>query len=233
MEQIPDESIDMILTDPPYNTTHNNWDCPVDLVRMFWQFYRIIKPRGAICVWSQMPFTYHLLAADYQAGRHYRYEWIIEKANATGFLNARRMPLKAHESIQVFYKQLTLYNPQMEQGKPYTRGQAAKSSNYGKYEHEKKRNYNGSRFPRDVIKAVWRGPSATTLHPTQKPMSVGEYMIKTYTQPGAIVLDAFGGSGSTAVAARNTGRRYIVIEKEPKYYEIAEKRMRDCEAAQA
>lgn len=223
LKQITSESIDLVLTDPPYGTTQNAWDKAIDLPQFWQEMSRIIKPHGAILIWSQMPFTIDLV----MGGRKlWRYEWIIEKANATGFLNASRMPMKAHESIQVFYKHLPTYNAQLVKGKPYVRGDSGgPSDNYGKYHHGKKLNESGYRKPRDVLKTAWRKSHGHTLHPTQKPLSVTEYMIKTYSNEGDTVLDCFAGSGSTPLAAKHLNRHYIGFEKEKDYWQICQDRL--------
>ena len=169
-----------------------------------------------------MPFSVQLVLSNV---KDFRYEWILEKANATGFLNARRMPLKAHENLLIFYKHLPIYHPQMTQGEPYTRGQSGGSSNYGKYQHDAKRNYSGERFPRDVLHLQWRSFCGRTLHPTQKPLSLCEYMIRTYTDEGAIILDPFIGSGTIPLAAKSMNRHYLGSEIDSAYYHTALKRL--------
>ena len=223
MRDIPDGSIDMVLTDPPYGTTQNQWDEPLDLAALWQEFRRVAKDNAATLIFSQMPFTVDLVAAN---RRQFRYEWILEKANATGFLNAHRMPLKAHETVCVFYKHLPEYNPIMEAGGAYVKKRNSKSTNYGRQLPHVGVSA-GGRFPRDVLKVKWREPRSETLHPTQKPVEICEYFIKTYTKPGAVVLDAFMGSGTTAVAAINTGRHFIGFEKEKEYFDIAMKRIED------
>lgn len=230
LRNIPDASIDFVLTDPPYGMTANKWDTSFDLGSFWQEIQRVIKPHGAICVWSQMPFTVDLI---HEAPRGmYRYEWVVQKTNPTGFLNARRMPLKAHESVQVFYKRLPKYHPQMAVGAPYSRqnGYRRRSSNYKRYDAgtaRETREYPAERFPVDVIKTQWRPPFSGTRHPTQKPLSITEYMMRTYTDPDDLVLDPFMGSGTTAVAARNLGRRFIGFENNPEYWQISQKRLYD------
>nr|DAR66671.1 MAG TPA: adenine-specific methyltransferase [Caudoviricetes sp.] len=156
----------------------------------------------------------------------FRYEWIWEKTNPTGFLNAKRMPLKTHENVYIFYKKLPKYNPQFTKGKPYKSRNHHNSSNYGSY----KKNYltinNGIRYPRDVLKISNVG--YTKQHPTQKPTEILEYLIKTYTDEGDLVLDSTMGSGSTGVAAINTNRDFIGIELDNNYFEIAERRINEA-----
>lgn len=222
LQSVPDNSVDMVLTDPPYCTTQNKWDSVVDM-NLFWkEIKRVTKEHSAILLFSQMPFTAIAVMSN---PKMFRYEWVVEKNNQTGFLNARRMPLKAHENVLVFYNKLPAYHPQMTHGKPYTRGQSSHSSNYNYFEHEAKKNYSGERFPRDVLKVQWRTPFSRTYHPTQKPVSLCEYFIKTYSNKGDIILDPFIGSGTTAVAAINTERKYIGFEKDDKYFEVAKNRL--------
>lgn len=228
MKQLPDASVDMVLTDPPYGTTCNKWDTPIDLETFWREIKRVIKPRAATLLFSQMPFSAYAVMSN---PKMFRYEWICEKANATGFLNARRMPMKCHENVLVFYDKLPVYNPQMIDGEPYTRGQSGYSSNYGRYFHEKKRNYSGKRFPRDVLRASWRSAYGKTLHPTQKPVSLCEYFIETYSNAGGLILDPFMGSATTAIAAMHEGRHFIGFENNAEYFDKAEKRIKEERAA--
>lgn len=222
MKILQDNSVDMILTDPPYGTTQNKWDTVVDMDAFWKEIKRVTKEHSAIIIFSQMPFTAKVVMSN---PKMFRYEWIAEKNNPTGFLNAKRMPLKCHENVLVFYEKLPTYNPQMTHGKPYMRGQSGHSSNYNYFEHEAKKNYSGERFPRDVLKVQWRPSFSRTYHPTQKPVSLCEYFIKTYSNKGDIILDPFIGSGTTAVAAVNTGRKYIGFEQEEEYFDTAQNRL--------
>lgn len=226
LKLIPDNSIDMVLTDPPYGTTENKWDMPIDLEALWKELKRITKDNAPILIFSQMPFSAQVVMSN---PKMFRYEWIAEKDNATGFLNANRMPLKAHENILVFYKKLPIYKPQMRGGEPYIRRQSKQhTTNYGYFAYTELKN-DGTRFPRDVLKIQWRRPFGGTLHPTQKPVSLCEYFIKTYTNTGAVILDPFMGSGTTAVAAINTGRRFIGFEREQDYFDIAQKRITEAQ----
>lgn len=218
---IPDNSIDLLLTDPPYGTTKNKWDIPINL-DVFWkEAERVTKDNAAILIFTQMPFTAAVVMSN---PKKFRYEWIVEKNNPTGFLNARRMPMKCHENVLVFYEKLPTYNPQMMQGKPHSRGGTGRQSkNYCSYGYTK-RIISNTYFPRDVLKVNWQD-SVRGLHPTQKPVSLCEYFIKTYTDEGATILDPFIGSGTTAAAAVNTNRNYIGGELSKEYYDIAIERM--------
>lgn len=220
MKDIPDKSIDMILCDLPYGTTKNKWDSTIQLDELWKQYNRIIKINGAICLFAQTPFDKVLGSSNIKM---LKYEWIWKKDNATGFLNAKKMPLKIHENILVFYKKLPKYNPQMRTGfKPYQCKQGRHSSNYGAYEKGHVTKSNGERYPIDILEFK----REHGLHPTQKPVALLEYLIKTYTDENELVLDSCMGSGSTGVAALNTNRRFIGIELDEKYFQIAKARMR-------
>ena len=218
MKKIPDGSVDMILCDLPYGMTQNQWDCYIPLDKLWEQYNRIIKDNGAIVLFSQMPFTVDLVASNY---KDFRYEWIWEKLSASGHLNANSMPMKKHENILVFYKKLPTYNPQFTEGKPYVATYSTHSSNYGKQKDNITTINDGKRYPVDIIKFN----NDRCLHPTQKHVALLEYLIKTYTNEGEIVLDNCMGSGSTCVACVNTNRHYIGFELDPQYYDIACKRL--------
>ena len=215
MKDIPDKSIDLILCDLPYGTTKNKWDSVIPFDKLWAQYNRIIKDHGAILLFSQMPFGANLIMSN---PKMFRYEWVWEKDNSTGFLNAKKMPLKKHENILVFYKHLPTYNPQMQEGfKPYYNVRFnSQSSNYGNYK-DVVSSSDGTRYPVDMIKFN----RDKGLHPTQKPVALLEYLIKTYTNEGDTVLDNCMGSGSTGVACQNTNREFIGIELDEKYFQIA------------
>ena len=222
MKEIPDKSIDMVLCDLPYGTTKNKWDSVIPLNKLWKQYERIIKDNGAIVLFSQMPFSAELVHSNLKL---FKYEWIWQKDNGTGFLNAKKMPLKIHENILVFYKKLPLYNPQMRTGfKPYKCKQGRHSTNYGAYEQGHITESNGERYPIDIIKFK----KDSGLHPTQKPVELLEYLIKTYTNEGETVLDNCMGSGSTGIACINTNRNFIGYELNEKYFKIAEKRINEA-----
>lgn len=220
MKQVPDKSIDLILCDLPYGITQNKWDTVIPFDKLWAQYKRIIKDNGAILLFSQMPFGANLIMSN---PKMFRYEWIWEKENSTGFLNAKKMPLKKHENILVFYKHLPTYNPQMREGfKPYTMERSGKgSSNYGAYSSIHTEN-DGTRYPIDIIKF---NRDKEKLHPTQKPVALLEYLIKTYTNEGDVVLDNCMGSGSTGIACQNTNREFIGMELDEKYYKVACERL--------
>lgn len=224
MKRIPDKSIDMILCDLPYGTTQCKWDNKIPLNLLWEQYKRIIKQNGAIVLFAQIPFSIELASSNI---KWLRYEWIWDKRISTGFLNANKMPLKAHENILVFYKHLPKYHPQFEQTeKPYTRTNwKVPTEIYQKVTPLTGiiRTYN-KKFPTDIkyFKAV---PPKDRLHQTEKPTELLEYLIKTYSDEGDIVLDNACGSGSTLVAAQNTNRHYIGFEIDDKFYKIAKARL--------
>jgi len=225
MKDIDSESIDMILSDLPYSskkrkTTWNNWDCEIDLDLLWKEYNRIIKQNGAIVLFAQDLFTAKLIMSN---SKNYKYKWIWEKESGTGFLNAKRMPLKNTEDILVFYKKQCTYNPQMRMGKPYTTKKGTLSSNYCKRDKIVTTKNNGKRYPVQTLKFN----REKGLHSTQKPVPLLEYLIKTYTNENEIVLDSCMGSGSTGLACLNTNRRFIGIEIEEKYFNIAKRRIKE------
>ncbi len=222
MEYIQDKSIDMILADLPYGTTQNKWDTVINLQKLWEQYNRIVKDEGAIILTAQPPFDKALACSNLKM---FRYEWIWEKSKATGFLNAKKMPLKAHENILVFYKRLPIYNPQKTTGHtPVNRYTKRKGdgSNYGKTAVVSGGG-NTDRYPRDVLKFK---NVINPIHPTQKPVALFEYLIRTYTNEGNIVLDNCIGSGTTAEACIRTRRDFIGFEIEEKYCSMAEERLK-------
>ena len=220
LRSLPRHSVDMLLTDPPYGTTRNFWDVPLPLPELWEAVKWAVKPEGAVLFFAQCPYDKVLGASNLPM---LRYEWVWYKSRCTGFLNARRAPLKKTENILVFYQKLPLYNPQFEQGKPYKKiaGNRGDSTNYGKFLRSGSGSEDGLRFPGNVLAfpTVQR-----TIHPTQKPVELCEYFIKTYTRPGEVVADICAGSGTTAVAALNTSRRFICFETVPTYYAAASER---------
>jgi site-specific DNA-methyltransferase (adenine-specific) len=228
MKEIPDKSIDMILCDLPYGTTACKWDTIIPFEPLWAQYKRVIKDNGAIVLTASQPFTSMLVMSN---PRLFKYEWIWHKNNGGNFLNAKKMPLKQHENILVFYKSQPTYNPIFEQRSEQGALRVKHKIKSGKAKEERvyrksdsvTSQYDDLRNPQSVqFFKVERG-----LHPTQKPVALFEYLIKTYTNPGDIVLDNCVGSGTTAIAALNTGRFFIGIEKERKYVEITNKRIRE------
>ena len=211
MKRIPDESIDMILCDLPYGMTQNQWDSYIPLDLLWEQYNRIIKPNGAIVLTSQGLFTAKLIMSQ---PKLYRYKWIWEKSKPTNFLNAKKQPLRKHEEVCVFYKKQPTYNPQMTKGAPYDKGVRKNqlSGSYGDFQPVHVYS-DGDRYPTDIIYVKTAESEGEVVHPTQKPIELGRYFIRTYTKPGEIVLDNTFGSGSFLVAALMEGRNFIGIEK--------------------
>ena len=218
---IQDNSIDMILADLPYGTTaRNKWDVIIPFTPLWNQYMRIIKDHGVIALFGDEPFASELRLSN---KKYYRYDWIWVKPHPTGFLNANRMPMKNTETISIFYKHLPLYHPQMTKGKPYKAHNHHPSTNYGHYHTGWKTTDNkGTRYP---VKTIKFANAQNAVHPTQKPVPLLQYLIKTYTDEGMTVLDNCMGSGSTGVAAKQLHRNFIGMELDPTYFKIAKKRI--------
>ena len=221
MKEIPDKSIDMILADLPYGTTACKWDVVIPFAPLWEQYKRVIKDRGAIVLFGSQPFTSALVMSNV---KWFKYEFSYLKVNKSGNLNAKNRPMSAHENVLVFYKNQPFYNNVKESGSDRFGKSAtiSKTQNYGKCE-----NKSYSR-PNYVCKdSVLSGfpVDSRGLHPTQKPVALFEYLIKTYTNEGDTVLDNCAGSGTTGVACKNTNRNYILIEKEKEYIDIINKRL--------
>lgn len=222
MKNIQDKTVDMILCDLPYGTTRNKWDSVIDLNKLWDCYKRVIKDNGCIALFAQCPFDKVLGVSNLSM---LRYEWIWEKEMGTGFLNAKRAPLKNHENILIFYNKPPTYNPQMREGKPYVCKQGKNKNNTYDIDHWEDNivtNNEGERYPLTCIPFK---RDKNKLHPTQKPVALCEYLIKTYTKEGELVLDNCMGSGTTGVACVNTNRRFIGIELDEKYYNIAKDRL--------
>lgn len=211
MPTLPDDSVDMILCDLPYGTTQNKWDSVIPLDELWREYERVIKPNGAICLTSQGMFTAQLMMSNQKM---FRYKLVWEKSKPTNFLNAKRQPLRKHEDICVFYKKPPAYNPQFSAGQPYSKG-VRKNQHTGSYGE-----FNpvlvaseGKRYPTDVVYFKTAESEGQVYHPTQKPVALGRYLIRTFTNPGDVVMDNAFGSGSFLVAAKAEGRGYIGIEK--------------------
>ena len=219
MKRIPDKSIDMILADLPYGTTQNKWDSIIPLEPLWEQYERVIKENGAIVLTSAQPFTSVLAVSNLGL---FRYDFAWDKKQITGFLNAKKMPLRQHENILVFYKRSPTYNPQFAFEEPYKIERNNKSENYGKQTANKTKS-DGRRYPTSVL----RIPQVRVKggHPTQKPVALFEYLIKTYSNAGDTVLDNVMGSGTTAAACINTNRNFIGFELDETYYNIANERI--------
>jgi len=225
MKDIPAKSIDMILCDLPYGTTQNKWDSIIPLDKMWLQYERIIKDNGAMVLTAQDKFTAKLMLSNEKI---HRYNLIWNKILTSGFLNANRMPLRVHEDICIFYKKLPTYNPQKFKGsKNHSKGNMKTdiNNNYGKYDKVDNLEKLGDlKHPQSIITFQKPHPSKA-IHPTQKPVDLFEYLIKTYTNERDLVLDNAAGSGTTGVACKNLDRRYILIEKEEEYINIIKQRI--------
>lgn len=217
MRAIPDQSVDLILCDLPYGTTRNKWDSIIPLADL-WAAYRRIC-RGAIVLTAQTPFDKVLGASNLDM---LRYEWIWRKEMGSGHLNAKKAPLKDHENVLVFYDKPPSYNPQMRTGfKPYAVKSGHGSSNYGA-QQESVTVSDGSRYPVTVLEFP---RDRDKVHPTQKPVALMEYLIRTYTNAGDVVMDNCMGSGTTGVACVHSDRSFIGIERDPDYFKIAQGRI--------
>lgn len=217
---------DLILADPPYGTTHCRWDSVIDIPKMWSAVRGVCRDRTPVLLFCQQPFTSVL--GNSNLGR-LRYSWVWEKTTATGFLNANRMPLKSHEDVLVFYRKLPLYHPIKTTGhnrKTVAAVHRQKCFQGEIYrEHSLFTDYDSTeRYPRTVL-TFSTDKQTCYLHPTQKPVALLEYFIRTYTNEGDLVVDFVMGSGSTGVACRNTGRRFIGIEKEDNIFQIAKERL--------
>lgn len=228
MKEIPDKSIDMILCDLPYGVTHNSKDKCLPLDELWTEYHRIIKDNSPILLFAQGTFYVDLVNSN---RKEFRYDLIWNKVLKTGFLNAKRMPLRQHEQIAVFYKKLPTYNPQFTQGSPlHSKGSAYKNktftnNNYGDFNITgDERQGSTEKYPNSILTFSKPHPSVC-VHPTQKPVALLEYLIKTYTNEGDLVLDNCMGSGSTGVACINTNRDFIGYELDKNYFNIAKQRI--------
>lgn len=230
---IPDKSVDAIICDLPYGTTACKWDTIIPFDKLWNEYKRLIKPNGAIVLTASQPFTSALVMSN---PKMFKYEWIWEKSKASNFLLAKKQPLKAHENVLVFANGTPNYYPQKTQGKPYYRGGVKEkhdnpevSNNIPNYHSHIRKSEDGMRLPRSVqyfTTAEFDGK----FHPTQKPIALMEYLIKTYTNENETVLDNCMGSGTTGLACKLTNRKFIGIEKEPEYFNIAQKRISETQA---
>ena len=223
MKDIPNKSIDMILCDLPYGTTQNKWDSVIPFDELWREYKRIIKDNGVIVLTSQGIFTAKLILSN---EKWFKYKLVWEKSKATNFLNAKKQPLRKHEDICVFYNKQPKYNPQMTEGEPYDKGirKNQLTGSYGEFNpvHVKSE---GKRYPTDVVYFKTAESEGKVYHSTQKPVALLEYLIKTYTNEGELVLDNCMGSGSTGVACLNTNRNFIGIELDENYFNIAKERI--------
>lgn len=218
MKDIPDKSIDMILCDLPYGVTQNAWDKKIPLNMLWEQYDRIIKVNGAIVLHCQQPFTAELIMSN---KKMFKYCWTWYKKQCSGFLNAKKQPLRNCEDIAVFYRKQCIYNPQMRKGKPQLKNTGGKSTNYNDFTFQP--HISELYYPTTMLEFPL--PRFKNGHPTQKPVPLLEYLIKTYTNEGETVLDNCMGSGSTGVASVNTNRNFIGMELDENYFKIAQERI--------
>jgi site-specific DNA-methyltransferase (adenine-specific) len=224
LPSIPDKSVDMVLVDLPYGTTACKWDTIIPLDELWEQYNRVCKESAAMVFTAQQPFTTVLASSNI---KNLRYEWIWEKPQGTNPMNAKVMPLKSHENVLVFYRSKPTYNPQMWYSTPYggfSSDESKIGEVYGDAKSQHRDNPTGSRYPKSVQK--WKQEKG--YHPTQKPVKMMEYLIKTYTNEGDTVLDNTMGSGTTGVACANTLRNFIGIEMDEKYFNIARERIKNA-----
>lgn len=227
MKNIPDGSIDFVLTDPPYGTTACKWDTIIPFDLMWEQLKRVIKKNGAIALFGSQPFTSALVMSN---PKMFKYEWIWNKITGRGHLVAKHRPMAQHENILVFGNGKVKYNPQMVLMDKPQRGYSSDGDvgnertkiMGGRTTKQREVIYRTHKYPKTIIT---QGVDGKYLHPTQKPVALFEYLIKTYTNEGDLVLDNAAGSGTTGVACKNTGRNYILIEKEQEYIDIINKRL--------
>lgn len=224
MEQIESNSVDMVLCDLPYGTTKNKWDTPLPLNKIWNEYRRIVKKNGAILLFCDGAFTARLIMSN---EKEWRYNLVWDKKRGCDFLNANIKPLKCHEDIAVFYRTKPTYNKQFWYSTPYARTKSgALSENYGYRNASGSKSESGARNPLTILPFA---RDANRIHPTQKPVALLEYLIKTYTNEGETVLDNCMGSGSTGVACVNTNRNFVGIELDEHYFDIARNRISEAQ----
>ena len=232
MQQIPDESVDFICCDPPYGTTSIKWDSIIDFSKMWDQYGRIIKPKGVICLFGSQPFTSQLICSKLD---WFRYElvWNKNKCGSPGL--AKKRPMKTHENVIIFYKNAGgTYNPQMEKGEPFKRksknpeGYVSKRNPHGYgLKPVKEFENTGTRYPKSILNISRDFSAQQQVHPTQKPVPLMEWLVRTYSNKGEIVLDNCMGSGSTGVACKKLDRQFIGMESDPEYFKISQGRIQN------
>lgn len=210
LPRVASASVHLVLCDLPYGTTRNRWDSPIPLDRLWAEYRRVLTPGGVVVLTCQGPFTARVILSNEV---DYKYKWVWEKSKPTNFLNAKKQPLRAHEDVCVFYRGRPTYNPQMTPGLPYDKGvrKAQQTGSYGDFGQVRVRS-DGARYPRDVLRFTTAESEGEVWHPTQKPVALGRYFVRTYTHPGDVVLDNAFGSGSFLVAAVLERRNYLGME---------------------
>lgn len=227
MAQMPDASVDMILADLPYGTTACKWDSVLPFDQLWAAYDRICKPRAAVVLTASQPFTSALVMSNVS---NFRYTWTWDKVNGIrNHLNAKKQPLRVKEDVCIFYKNQPPYTPQMREG-GYTsrKTKPGQSDGFGRVTGTDAGRKVSALYPLDILRIPSHDPN-NSLHPTQKPVALFEYLIRTYTNPGDLVLDNTAGSGTTAVAAINTDRRWCCVERDPDYYAKAVARIAACQ----
>ncbi|KXU06796.1 DNA-methyltransferase [Streptococcus gallolyticus] len=211
LSKIPSDSVDMVLVDLPYGTTQNKWDSVIPLDKLWEQYNRVVKENGAMVFTASGLFTAQLMLSN---PKNYKYKFVWEKSKPTNFLNAKKQPLRKHEDILVFYRKQPTYNPQMRKGEPYSKGvrKNQNTGSYGEFQPILVKS-TGERYPVDVIYFKTAESEGKVVHPTQKPVELGRYLIRTYSNEGDVILDNTSGSGAFLVAAVLEGRNFIGIEK--------------------
>lgn len=222
LPKLADGSIDAVITDPPYGSTNCKWDQRIDLKKLWEQLWRVLKPAGVVVSFAAQPFATDLISS---ARKYFRYDLIWFKAKKVGFLNANRQPLRQHELMLIFCRQpsASTYRPQMASGRPYRSKGANPTSVYHFTPKPINRVNHGTRHPTSVLQmSDFGGPR---IHPTQKPEDLCRWIVRSYTEPGDLVLDPFFGSASTAAACQAEGRRFVGFERDPDIYAAARKRL--------
>jgi len=230
MPTLPDGNADAVITDPPYGTTQCKWDDVIPLDGMWIRLKRVSRARTPIVFFASQPFSSTLICSNIEM---FKYDWVWKKPKGTGHLNAKKQPMRDKEDIVVFYTKQCVYNPQMLHGSPYKdkagkdhESRTSMTESYGEYSNYREDNM-GTRYPKQVLE--FGVVERNTVHPTQKPIPLMEYLIKTYTNEGDTVLDFAMGSGTTGVACVNTGRKFIGIEIEQEYFDIAVQRIEEAQ----
>jgi len=233
MPTLAASSVDMVLCDLPYGITDSKWDVVIPFDLLWLEYNRLTQPNAAIVLTASQPFTSAMIVSN---PNYFRYSLVWDKVNKyTGHANANKMPLRRHEDIAVFYRKLPTFNKQMRAGKPFSTSRSGSNGAHSNWRLKENRIGVNTGFhnPCSIIEIKGDNKKEAGLHPTQKPVALLEYLIRTYTNEGDTVLDNTMGSGSTGVACANTGRRFIGIERDPAYFAIAERRIRDAEALNA
>ena len=223
LKNITDASVDMVLCDLPYGTTQCNWDIIIPFDDLWKELNRVCKKNAAMVFTASQPFTSLLITSNI---KNFKYNWVWEKSKATGYLNSNKQPMRAHEDICVFYRKQPTYNPIMVNGTPYNKGEAHRPTDvYGSQKSVLVKSDSGLRFPRTVQYFKTAESEGKVLHPTQKPLALINYLIRTYTNEEDIIIDPVMGSGTTGVAAINLNRKFIGFELDENYFNISQERI--------